>query len=29
MDKLLAEVEAMFSAIADSIYKGQLPKVES
>lgn len=29
MDKLLADVEAMFSAIADSIYKRQLPQLES
>ena len=28
MDKFLADVEAMFSAIADSIYKRQLPKLE-
>lgn len=29
MDKLVAEVETMFSAIADAIYKRQLPKLES
>ena len=29
MDKLVADVETMFSAIADSIYKGQLSKLES
>ena len=28
MDKLLRDVEAMFSAIADSIYKGQVPEWE-
>lgn len=29
MDKLLADVDAMFSAIADSTYKRQLTKLES
>ncbi len=29
MDKLLADVDAMFSAIADSIYKRQLTMLES
>ena len=28
-DKLVADVETMFSAIADSIYNGQLSKLES
>ena len=29
MDKLVADVETRFSAIADSIYNGQLSKLES
>ncbi len=29
MDKLLADVEAMYSGIADSIYKRQLTNLES
>jgi hypothetical protein len=29
MNKRVADVETMFSAIADSIYKAQLPELES